>query len=141
MRKGIKARINNKITNESSKDNDGELLKEFSFTLEYKLDEFNYIKEKIESKYGFKFKDYYKRLQTLEEWNKMKDSLEVIKKPEPIKPTQRVKLRTIKDDDWSKASASELSPTEALARFYRLKAEEKRQQLLEEVRNVEFLIS
>jgi hypothetical protein len=107
----------------------------------YKLDEFNYIKEKIESKYGFKFKDYYKRLQTLEEWNKMKDSLEVIKKPEPIKPTQRVKLRTIKDDDWSKASASELSPTEALARFYRLKAEEKRQQLLEEVRNVEFLIS
>jgi len=137
MRKGIKTRINNKITNESSKDNDGELLKEFSFTLEYKLDEFKYIKKKIESKYGFKFKDYYKRSQTLEEWNKMKDTLLVVKKPAPIHP---IKIRKIKDDDWSKASASELSPIEVLARFHRLKDEEKRQRLLEEVRNVGLLI-
>jgi hypothetical protein len=137
MRKGIKTRINNKITNESSKDHDGELLKEFSFTLEYKLDEFNYIKEKIESKYGFKFKDYYKRSQTLEEWNKVKDTLGVVQKPAPIQP---IKIRKIKDDDWSKPSTSELSPKEALARFHRLKDKEKRQRLLEEVKNVGLLI-
>ena len=138
MRKGIKARINNKITNESSKDNDGDLLKELACTIEYKLAEFNYIKGKLESKYGFKFKDYYKRSQTLEEWNKVKDSLVVvIKEPVLKKPT---KVKIIKDDDWNKSSASELSPTEALARFHRLKAEEKRQRLLEEVRNVELLI-
>lgn len=140
MRKGIKTRINNKITNESSKDNDGDLLKELSATLEYKLDEFNYIKEKLELKYGFKFKDYYKRSQTLEEWDKVKDGLFVVTKPESIKSIHNVKLRKIKDDDWSKVAASELSPAEALARFYRLKAEEKRQRLLEEVRNVELLI-
>jgi ribosomal protein L11 methylase PrmA len=137
MRKGIKTRINNKITNESSKDNDGDLLKELSSTLEYKLDEFSYVKEKLESKYGFKFKDYYKRSQTVEEWNKVKDTLMVVKKPAPIQP---IKIRKIKDDDWSKTSASELSPKEALARFQRLKAEERKQQLLEEVRNVGLLI-
>jgi hypothetical protein len=57
MRRGIKARINNRITSESSKDSDGDLLKELACTLEYKLDEFSYIKEKLEIKYGIKFKD------------------------------------------------------------------------------------
>jgi hypothetical protein len=28
------------------------------------------------------------------------------------------KVKTIKDDDWSKVSVSELSPNEALERFY-----------------------
>lgn len=121
---------------ESSKDNDGDLLKELSCTIEYKLDEFSYIKEKLESKYGIKFKDCYKRFQTVEEWNKVKDSL-VVKKPEPINLIQRVKLRKIKDNDWSKASTPELSSAEALARFHRLKDEEKKQRLLEEVKNID----
>ena len=137
MRRGIKQRIDNRITNESFKDNDGDLLKELSCTIEYKLDEFSYIKEKLESKYGIKFKDCYKRFQTIEEWNRVKDALVVVKKPEPIKPIQHVKLRKIKDDDWSKASRLELSPAEALARFYRLKDGDKRQRLLEEVKNVD----
>lgn len=51
------------------------------------------------------------------------------------------KVKTIKDDDWGKVSVSELSPNEALERFYRLKAEEKRQRLLEEVRDVGVLLS
>jgi len=140
MRRGLKSRINNMVTNESSKDNDGDLLKELSSTLEYKLDEFNYIKEKLESKYGFKFKDYYKRSQTLEEWNKIKSTLLVIKKPEAINPRQSIKIRKIKDDDWSKALALDLSPIEALVRFRQLKDEEKRQRLLEEVQNVGLLI-
>ena len=140
MRRGIKKRIDNRITNESFKDNDGDLLKELACTLEYKLDEFSYIKEKLEIKYGIKFKDCYKRFQTIEEWNKVKDTLFVAQKPAPTKPTQPIKIRKIKDDDWSKASTLELSPAEALAKFHRLKAEEKKQQLLEEVRNVGLLI-
>jgi hypothetical protein len=143
MRKGIKTRINNKITNESSKDNDGDLLKELSSTLEYKPDEFSYIKEKLENKYGIKFKDCYKRFQTVEEWNKVKDTLFVVQKPAPIKPiqpTKPIKPRVIKDNDWSIGSVLDLSPEEALARFHRLKAEEKKQQLLEEVKNVGLLM-
>ena len=137
MRKGIKARIDNNITNKSSKDNDGNLLQTFSCTSEYKLDEFRYIKARLESKYGIKFKDCYKRSQTVEEWNKVKDTLLVIKKPVPKKS---IKVKAIKDDDWGKTSVSDLSPTEALARFKLLKAEQKRQRLLEEVKNVGLLI-
>ena len=137
MRRGIKARIDNNITNESSKDNDGNLLQTFSCTSGYKLDEFRYIKARLESKYGIKFKDCYKRSQTVEEWNKIKDTLLVIKKPVSNKS---IKVKVIKDDDWGKTSVSDLSPMEALARFKLLKAEEKRQRLLEEVKNVGLLI-
>jgi hypothetical protein len=62
--------------------------------------------------------------------------LVVIKKSVPKKP---IKVKVIKDKDWGKTSVSELSPTEALARFNQLKAEEKRQRLLEEVKNIELL--
>ena len=137
MRRGIKARIDNNITNKSSKDNDGNLLQTFSCTSEYKLDEFRYIKARLESKYGIKFKDCYKRSQTVEEWDKIKDTLLVIKKNVPNKS---IKVKVIKDDDWGKTSVSDLSPMEALARFKLLKAEEKRQRLLEEVKNVGLLI-
>lgn len=140
MRRGIKKRIDNRITNESLKDNDGDLLKELSSTLEYKPDEFSYIKEKLENKYGIKFKDCYKRFQTVEEWNKVKGTLFVVQKPAPIKPIPPTKLRVIKDNDWGRGSALDLSQDEALARFHRLKAEEKRRSLLEEVRNVGLLI-
>ena len=51
-----------------------------------------------------------------------------------------IKDKVIKDDDWGKTSVSDLSPMEALARFKLLKAEEKRQRLLEEVKNVGLLI-
>ena len=51
-----------------------------------------------------------------------------------------IKVKVIKDDDWGKTSVSDLSPMEALARFKLLKAEEKRQRLLEEVKNVGLLI-
>ena len=37
MRRGIKARIDNNITNKSSKDNDGNLLQTFSCTSEINL--------------------------------------------------------------------------------------------------------
>jgi hypothetical protein len=39
-----------------------------------------------------------------------------------------------------RGSALDLSPEEALARFHRLKAEEKRWSLLEEVKNVGLLL-
>ena len=103
---------------------------------EYKFEEFNYVKTKLEGKYGIKFRDYYKRSQTVEEWNKLKDTLVGIKKSVPKKP---IKPKLIKDDDWGKASIPDLSPAEALARFKRLKTEEKRQRLLEEVKNIELL--
>ncbi len=51
------------------------------------------------------------------------------------------KVKPIKDEEWGKVSVAELSPNEALERFYRLKAEEKRQRLLEEVRDVGILLN
>lgn len=51
------------------------------------------------------------------------------------------KVKVIKDEDWSKTSIENLSPSEALERFYRLKAIEKEQRLLEEVRDVGILLS
>ena len=84
--------------------------------------------------YGFKFKNYHKRLDAVEQWEKERDPLSV-KKSDTKKP----KLTIIKDNDWMKSYKGELSPSQALERFYKLKTEEKRQRLLEEVRNVELL--
>lgn len=137
MRKGIKTRIDRNITNESSIDNDGKLLQELSCTFEYKLDEFKYIKTKLESKYGIKLMDYFKRAHTLEQWDKIKGTLVVIKQPLSKK---LVKPKVIKEDEWNKTSVSDLSPIEALQRFRRLKAKEKKQQLLEEVKNIGLLL-
>lgn len=144
MRRGFKARIDTNVTSESSKGGDEKLLKEFACTSEYKADEFNYVKKKLEYKYGFKFKDYYKRSQTIEEWDKIKDTLSVINNPAPsskkLAPKKSPKPKEMEVEDWKNASIEELSPLQALERFNRLKAEERRQRLLEEVRNIELLI-
>ena len=88
----------------------------------------------MENKYGFKFKNYYKRLDALEQWEKERDPLSV-KKSDTKKP----KLTTIKDNDWMKSYKGELSPSQALERFHKLKAEEKKQRLLEELKNIDLL--
>lgn len=49
------------------------------------------------------------------------------------------KLKILKDNNWGNSCKDELSPTEALERFFKLKTEEKKQRLQEEVRNVELL--
>lgn len=134
MRRGFKKRIENSITHETSKYSDGEILKEFSCTSEFRASEFAYVKEKLERKYGFKFKDYYKRSHAVEEWEKIKESLAVVQKAASKKPA---KPKVMNDDYWANACVDELSPTQALERFNKLKAEEKRQRLLEEVRNVD----
>ena len=66
-------------------------------------------------------------------------NFEVLKKANAIPITKKPKLTTIKDNDWMKSYKGELSPSQALERFYKLKTEEKKQRLLEEVRNVELL--
>lgn len=47
----------------------------------------------------------------------------------------------LKDEDWLKTPVQDLSPAEALERFYRLKEIEKEQMLLEELENVGILFS
>lgn len=136
MRRGFKKRIDASVTQDSSKYSDGELLKEFSCTSEFRASEFAYVQEKLERKYGFKFKDYYKRSHVVEEWDKIKDTLSFVKKSDTKKPE---KPKVMNDEHWANACVDELSPTQALQRFNDLKARERRQRLLEEVRNVELL--
>jgi len=133
-RKSILARIDRTITASSSKDSDGKFLQEACIISDYNSAEFTYIKTRMENKYGFKFKNYHKRLDAVEQWEKESEPLSV-KKSDTKKP----KLTIIKDNDWMKSYKGELSPSQALQRFLKLKAEEKKQRLLEEVRNVELL--
>ena len=49
------------------------------------------------------------------------------------------KPKVITENDWTNSSKDDLSPAQALYRFNKLKAEEKKQRLLEEVRNVDLL--
>ena len=133
-RKSILDRIDRTITAESSKDSDGKFLQEACIISDYNSAEFTYIKTRMENKYGFKFKNYHKRLDAVEQWEKKRDPLSV-KKSDTKKP----KLTTIKDNDWMKSYKGELSPSQALERFHKLKAEEKKQRLLEEARNVDLL--
>ena len=143
-RKSIIARIDGNISDSSSKESDGKFLQEACSISDYPSVEFKYTKSRMESKYGFKFKDYYKRIDVVEEWNKIKDSLCVTNEEKGMfkkssTSTKPKKLKTIKDNDWGNSCKDDWSPTEALERFYKLKAEEKRKRLLEEVRNVELL--
>jgi ribosomal protein L11 methylase PrmA len=137
MRRGFKKRIEDSVTQESSKYSDGAILKEFCCISDYTAVEFKHVKEKLELKYGFKFKNYHKRSDAVEQWEKEKDALSVVKKGNTKKP----KLKAITENDWGNSCKEDLSPTQALQRFYKLKEEEKRQRLLEEVRNVDLLIS
>ncbi|WP_236869673.1 hypothetical protein [Candidatus Bandiella numerosa] len=133
-RKSILARIDRTITDDSPKESDGKFLQEACIISDYNSAEFTYIKTRMENKYGFKFKNYHKRLDAVEQWEKGRDPLSV-KKSDTKKP----KLTTIKDNDWMKSYKGELSPSQALERFHKLKAEEKKQRLLEEARNVNLL--
>jgi len=138
MRKGFKTRIDNSITQDSSKDSDGEVLQEFCNIVDYQSDEFRYVKEKLGRKYDFKFKDHYKRSGSLEQWDKIKDTLS----PNPKKsttPRKPTKPKVMNEEHWANTNIKELSPTQVLERFYVLKAKERRERLLEEVRNVELL--
>jgi len=53
--------------------------------------------------------------------------------------TKKPKLTTIKDNDWMKSYKGELSPRQALERFHKLKAEEKKRRLQEELKNIDLL--
>ena len=55
MRKSVGARIDKSITQESSINSDRKLLKEFCCIVDYRPDDFKYLKEKIERKYDFLF--------------------------------------------------------------------------------------
>jgi hypothetical protein len=133
-RKSILARIDRTITDDSPKESDGKFLQEACIISDYNSAEFTYIKTRMENKYGFKFKNYYKRLEAVEQWEKERDALSVKKSS-----TKKPKLTIIKDNDWMKSFKGELSPSQALESFHKLKAEEKKQRLLEEVRNVDLL--
>ena len=134
-RKSIIARIDRTITNNSSKDSDGKFLQQACSISDYSAAEFKHIKTRMEHKYGFKFKDYYKRVDALKQWEKEIDPLSLVQKSGIKKP----KLRTIKESDWMNSDKGELSSVEALERFYKIKAEEKKQRLLEELRNIDLL--
>ena len=73
-RKSILARIDRTITNDSSKESDGKFLQEACSISDYYSVEFKYVKTRMENKYSFKFKDYYKRSYALEQWDKIKES-------------------------------------------------------------------
>jgi len=133
-RKSILGRIDRTITDDSPKESDGKFLQEACIISDYYPAEFKYIRTRMENKYGFKFKHYRKRLDALEQWEKEKNPWSVKKSS-----TKKPKLTIIKDNDWMKSYKAELSPSQALERFYKLKAEEKKQRLLEEVRNVDLL--
>ncbi len=45
----------------------------------------------------------------------------------------------IKDKDWANTNVNELSPTQALERYNKLRAEDKKRRLLEEAREVKLL--
>ena len=133
-RKSILGRIDRTITDDSPKESDGKFLQEACVKSDYNSAEFTYIKTRMENMYCFKFMNSYKRLHAVEQWEKERDPLSV-KKSDTKKP----KLTTIKDNDWMKSYKGELSPSQALERFHKLKAEEKKQRLLEEARNVNLL--
>jgi len=133
-RKHILARIDRTIAAESSKDSDGKFLQEACIRSDYNCTEFTYIRTRMENKYGFKFKHYRKRLEALEQWEKEINPWSINKSS-----TEKPKLTIIKNNDRMKFFKGELSPSEALERFYKLKAEEKKQRLLEEAGNVDLL--
>lgn len=141
-RKSILARVDRTITDDSPKDIDGKLLQEACILTDYYSVEFKYIKARIENKYGFQFKYYYKRQHVVEEWEKEKNTLFAIQKPDTKKSAtskKSAKPRVITENNWTNSCKDELSPSQALERFYKLKEKEKKQRLLEEVRNVELL--
>ena len=115
-RKSIIARIDRTITNNSSKDSDGKFLQQACSISDYSAAEFKHIKTKMEHKYGFKFKDYYKRVDALKQWEKEIDPLSLVQKSGTKKP----KLRTIKENEWMNSDKRELSSAEALERFYKM---------------------
>ena len=78
-RKSILARIDRTITDDSPKESDGKFLQEACIISDYNSAEFTYIKTRMENKYGFKFKNYYKRLDAVEQWEKERDPLSVKK--------------------------------------------------------------
>jgi ribosomal protein L11 methylase PrmA len=139
-RKSILARIDRTITNDSSKESDGKFLQEACSISDYYSVEFKYVKTRMENKYSFKFKDYYKRSYALEQWDKIKDTLFFVQKSD-TKTKKSAKPKVITENDWTNSSKNDLSPAQALYRFNKLKAEEKKQRLLEEVRNVDLLFS
>ena len=97
----------------------------------------NYLKEKIERKYDFLFMKYHTRLDLLKQWKNIKDTLSSKKISQPKVKDKKAKI--INEATYAKPYRGELYPTQALERFYKLKVEEKKQRLLEEVRNVDLL--
>ena len=137
MRMSVGARIDKSITQESSINSDRKLLKEFCCIVDYRPDDFKYLKEKIERKYDFLFMKYHARLDLLKQWKNIKDTLSSKKISQPKVKDKKAKI--INEAAYAKPYGGEFSPTQALERFYKLKAEEKKQKLLEEVRNVDLL--
>ena len=79
-RKSILARVDRTITDDSPKESDGKFLQEACIISDYNSTEFTYIKTRMENKYGFKFKNYYKRLDAVEQWEKERETLYLLKK-------------------------------------------------------------
>ncbi len=80
---------------------------------------------------------YHTRLDLLKQWKNIKDTLSSKKISQPKVKDKKAKI--INEASYAKSYGVELSPIQALERFYKLKAEEKKQRLLEEIRNVDLL--
>ena len=137
MRKHVRARIDQCITQESSGSSDKKILNQFCYVADYQSDEFKYLKEKIERKYGFVFMKNYKRSDLLDQWQNIKDTTLVKKISQPIVKNKQPKI--ISEAAYAKSYKDELTPQQALERFYKLKEIEKERRLLEEVRNIDLL--
>jgi len=84
MRKHVRVRIDQCVTQESSVSSDKKMLNQFCCVANYQSDEFKYLKEKIERKYGFVFMKNYKRSDLLDQWQNIKDTTLVKKISQPI---------------------------------------------------------
>jgi hypothetical protein len=137
MRKHVRVRIDQCVTQESSVSSDKKMLNQFCCVANYQSDEFKYLKEKIERKYGFVFMKNYKRSDLLDQWQNIKDTTLVKKISQPIVKNKQPKI--ISEAAYTKSYKDELTPQQALERFYKLKEIEKERRLLEEVRNIDLL--
>ena len=137
MRKHVRVRIDQCVTQESSVSSDKKMLNQFCCVANYQSDEFTYLKEKIERKYGFVFMKNYKRSDLLDQWQNIKDTTLVKKISQPIVKNKQPKI--ISEAAYAKSYKDELTPQQALERFYKLKEIEKERRLLEEVRNIDLL--
>ena len=137
MRKNVRVRIDQCVTQESSVSSDKKMLNQFCCVANYQSDEFKYLKEKIERKYGFVFMKNYKRSDLLDQWQNIKDTTLVKKISQPIVKNKQPKI--ISEAAYAKSYKDELTPQQALERFYKLKEIEKERRLLEEVRNIDLL--